>query len=215
MRTIRGSALVLALMALTPAMSDAQSVRPFTDSWFWGAKVGALAYSTTRIENGFAPSIGGEWLITRNRGALYVSLDRAFFSEQSSISDPTSVTGDRVVNIRDLTRLSFSLLAFPKQYDNLRPYGGVGLALNFIHRAAANEDAFGSAGFVSERIEDERSRASFQVMAGVQAQLRTMTVFGQIVMLPFDTNFLLNGRSGYSLETGIRWNVGSAIDKIR
>jgi opacity protein-like surface antigen len=210
MRTIRGWALVPALVAFTPLVAAAQAERQFNDSWFWGAKVGALAFSTTRIENGFAPSIGAEWLITRNKGALYVSLDRSFFSEQSTVSSGQSFTGEQLVNVRDLTRLSFSLLAFPKQYDNLRPYGGVGLALNFIQRAAP-ADGFGDSG----AIEEQRSRASFQLLAGVQAQLETMSVFGQVAMLPFESNFLLNGRSAYALEFGLRFNVGSAISDIR
>jgi hypothetical protein len=212
MRTIRGSALVLAIVALSPAIATAQANRPFADSWFWGAKVGALAFSTTRIENGFAPSVGADWLITRSKGALYVSLDRAFFSEQSTISDPGSLSGESVVDVKDLTRLSFSLLAFPKPNNSLRPYGGVGLALNFIGSAEASGS--GGSAFSAGAIEDARSRASFQVLAGVQKQLSSMSLFGQVVMLPFETDFLLNGRSGYSLELGVRWNAGGAIDKL-
>ena len=60
MRKIHGSALVLAFAVLSPAIAQAQANRPFADSWFWGAKVGALAFSTTRIENGFAPSVGAD-----------------------------------------------------------------------------------------------------------------------------------------------------------
>jgi hypothetical protein len=212
MRTFRGAALVLAFVAISPAIATAQANRPFTDSWFWGAKVGALSFSTTRIENGFAPTVGAEWLITRNRGALYVSLDRAFFSEESSIA-AGGLTGESVVEVKDLTRLGFALLAFPKQMDNLRPYGGVGLALNFIGSAEASGGS-GDA-FTTSMIEEQRSRASFQIMAGIQAQMRSMSLFGQVVMLPFDTDFLLNGRAGFALEAGVRWNVGTAIDKLR
>jgi hypothetical protein len=217
MRMIRCTPLLFAVMLMLPATVSAQAERPFTDSWFWGAKVGALAFSTTRIENGFAPTIGAEWLITRNRGALYLSLDRSFFNEESSISDPGAFSGSRIVNVRDLTRFGFALLAFPRQYDNLRPYGGVGMALSFIQRATPREDEFGNPGsaFVEERIEEERSRASFQMLAGVQVQLSRVAAFGQVVVLPFESNFLLNGRSAYSLEAGLRFNVGSAVDNIR
>jgi hypothetical protein len=210
MRKFRGSALVLAFLAFSPAIATAQANRPFTDSWFWGAKIGALAFSTTRIENGFAPSIGAEWLITRNRGALYMSLDRSFFTEESSIASG-SLSGESVVEVKDLTRLGFALLAFPKQIDNIRPYGGVGLALNFIQSAESSDDD----AFTSSLIEEQRSRASFQLMAGVQAQMRSFSLFGQVVMLPFDSDFLLNGRSGFALEAGVRWNVGSSIDRLR
>ena len=209
MRTIGRAALVLAFVALSPAIASAQAGRAFTDSWFWGAKAGALSFSTTRIENGFAPSVGTEWLITRNRGALYISLDRAFFSEESTINDSQSLTGTRVVNVKDLTRLGFSLMAFPKNYDGLRPYGGVGLALNFIQEASpadGNND-----GFTDAVIAEESSRASFQLLAGVQKELRAMSLFGQVVMLPFESGFLLNSRAGFALEVGVRWNMGTAI----
>ena len=213
MRMIRGSALVVALVAMVPAIATAQANRPFQDSWFWGAKVGALAFSTTRIENGFAPTVGAEWLITRSKGALYVSLDRSFFSEESSIADAT-ITGESVVEVKDLTRLGFALLAFPKQYNNVRPYGGLGVALNFI-KDAVPSDGSGSSAFTAGEIEEQKSRASFEVIAGVQAQMKSMSLFGQVVMLPFATDFLLNGRAAYGVEAGVRWNVGGAIEKLR
>ena len=141
-----------------------------------------------------------------------MSLDRAFFSEQSSIADPGSVSGESIVDVKDLTRLSFSLLAFPKPNNSLRPYGGVGVALNFIGNAEASGS--GGSAFSAGAIENESSRASFQLLAGLQKQMRSMSLFGQIVMLPFETDFLLNGRAGFSLELGARWNVGGAIDKL-
>jgi hypothetical protein len=206
MRLIRASALVLALVALLPAAAQAQADRPFTDSWFWGVKAGALSFSTTRIENGFAPLAGVEWLITRNRSALYVSVDRSFFSEQSTI--PTG----SVVDVKDLTRLGFALLAFPGQPKPLRPYVGVGLTLSFIQDAELN----GSGGVGAEgMIDDQASSATFQVIGGLQKQLSSMSIFGQVVALPYSTDFLLNGRAAFSLEVGARWNVGHAIEKIR
>jgi opacity protein-like surface antigen len=210
MRSIRATALLLALVALTPAAARAQANRPFTDAWFWGAKVGALSFSTTHIENGFAPLVGAEWLITRSRGALYVSLDRSFFSEQSSFSDPGSTSGSSVVDVKDLTRLSFALMAFPKVDKALRPYAGVGLALSFIQESSLTN------GGSEVVLDDQSSVASFQLIGGVQKELRSLSLFGQIVMLPYSSDaFLLNGRAAFSLEAGIRWNVGNAIDRIR
>jgi opacity protein-like surface antigen len=210
MRSIRATALLLALVALTPAAARAQANRPFTDAWFWGAKVGALSFSTTHIENGFAPLVGAEWLITRSRGALYVSLDRSFFSEQSSFSDPGSTSGSSVVDVKDLTRLSFALMAFPKPDKSLRPYAGVGLALSFIQESSLTN------GGSEVVLDDQSSVASFQLIGGVQKELRSLSLFGQIVMLPYSSDaFLLNGRAAFSLEAGIRWNVGNAIDRIR
>lgn len=216
MRSIRGSALVLAFVALTPAVALSQAERPFTDAWFWGAKAGVLSFSTSRIENGFAPSVGTDWLITRSRSALYISVDRAFFSEQSTVSNPQSLTGESVVDVRDMTRLGFALLAFPKPDNDVRWYGGAGLALSFIQEAspAAGGTASGDL-WADSQIDEESSRASFQMMAGVQMAMKNMSAFGQVVMLPFENGFLLNGRAGYGLEVGLRWNIGGSIDQIK
>jgi hypothetical protein len=207
MRTIRRAAFALALSAVVPMTVEAQAGRTFDDAWFWGAKAGVLSFSTTRIENGFAPNVGAEWLITRSRGGLYISLDRAFFSEESNLGGDL---GGQVVSVKDLTRLGFSLLAFPKNYNGLRPYFGAGLALSFVQ----NAEAIGGVGDQSQ-IDEESSRASFQLLGGVQKQMSSMSLFGQIVMIPFENGFLLNGRAGFSIEAGLRWNMGSAIEKIR
>ena len=46
MRTVRSDVSVLALVALTPAVSAAQSNRLFENAWFWGAKAGLMNFST-------------------------------------------------------------------------------------------------------------------------------------------------------------------------
>jgi hypothetical protein len=188
----------------------AQANRPFTDAWFWGAKVGALAFSTTRIENGFAPTVGAEWLITRNRGALYLSIERSFFSEQSTLDPSSSTIG--VVDVKDLTRVGFALMAFPKINTDLRMYGGIGMSLGFIKEA---QMANGGGALEDALIEEASSIASFQMIGGVQKELRSLSLFGQVVVIPYSSDFLLNGRATFGLEAGVRWNLGGSIDNMR
>ena len=67
MRTVRWMSSVLALVALTPVVSAAQSNRLFENAWFWGAKAGLMNFSTGNNNTTTAPLVGAEWLITRNR----------------------------------------------------------------------------------------------------------------------------------------------------
>jgi len=87
---------VLALVALTPTVSAAQSNRLFENAWFWGAKAGLMNFSTG-IENKTAPLIGAEWLITRSKAGLYLSAEQAFFTATGYVFDGNG----NQVNVKD------------------------------------------------------------------------------------------------------------------
>jgi hypothetical protein len=217
MRLFRSPLLGLALLSALPTVGSAQAGRLFKDSWFWGAKTGVMMYSTKAVENAISPMVGGEWLITRTRGALYVSYDQTFFNNDSAIQDILNTNGVRIVNIDDMRRVTFAALAFPKEYIGFRPYAGLGVALNFI-QTATPQGSFVSASQANDiaaTIEDQRTRASVLVMVGLQAQYSRWSLFGQGTMMPAHAQFLINGRSTYFLEGGLRYNIGSSIERIR
>jgi hypothetical protein len=216
MRLFRSPLLGLALLAALPAVGSAQAGRLFKDSWFWGAKTGVMMYSTKAVENAISPMIGGEWLITRTRGALYVSYDQTFFNNDSAIQDILNTNGVRIVNMDDMRRVTFAALAFPKEFIGFRPYAGLGVALNFIQTATPRGSfvSASQANDIAATVEDQQSRASVLVMAGVQAQYARWSLFGQATMMPAHAQFLINGRSTYFLEGGLRYNVGTSIERI-
>ena len=217
MRSFRSPVLGLALLSALPTIGSAQAGRLFNDSWFWGAKTGVMSYSTKAVENAVAPLIGGEWLITRTRGALYVAYDQTLFNNDAAVADALSAGGQRLVAIDDMRRVTFAGLAFPKEWMGVRPYAGLGMALNFIQDAEAR-GTFESAAQkndIEATIEDRRTRASILVMGGVQAQYSRWSVFGQATMMPAHATFLIDGRSTYFLEGGIRYNIGTSIERIR
>ena len=164
MRSFRCPVLGLALLSALPTIGSAQAGRLFKDSWFWGAKTGVMSYSTKAVENAVAPLFGGEWLITRTRGALYVSYDQTFFNNDAAIDDATSTGGQRLVEIDDMRRLTFAALAFPKNWLGLRPYAGVGMALNFIQDATPRGTYPDAAiqNDIEATVEDRRTRAHRQ-----------------------------------------------------
>ena len=213
MRTVRWMSSVLALVALTPVVSAAQSNRLFENAWFWGAKAGLMNFSTG-IENKTAPLVGAEWLITRNRAGLYLSAEQAFFNATGYVADGNGQVVD--VALKDSRRYTAALLAFPVNWGSLRPYGGVGLALNLIQHATVDQSQVtdpDQEDVIANAVHEERDRVAFLIMGGLQAQYRRFSVFGQATYMPARANFFFSGRSTYILEAGIRYNVGSSIDK--
>ena len=213
MRTVRWMSSVLALVALTPAVSAAQSNRLFENAWFWGAKAGLMNFSTG-IENKTAPLVGAEWLITRNRAGLYLSAEQAFFNATGYVVDGNGQQVD--VALKDSRRYTAALLAFPVNWGSLRPYGGVGLALNLIQHATVDQAQItdpDQEDVIAQQVHEERDRVAFLIMGGLQAQYRRFSVFGPATYMPARANFFFSGRSTYILEAGIRYNVGSSIDK--
>ena len=212
MRTIRRLATGLALLSVVPAAAAAQDSRPFIDSWFWGVKGGATTVRSG-LESEVAPTVGIDWLITRTRAGLYLSVEQAFFDDMRgrATDEFTGVTSD--VQFENLRSASFALVAFPGNFEKVRPYAGVGLAFNLVQRARS-ENPFPSQQEL-EVIEEHRSRTSYMFMGGVQGELNGMSLFAQAKAMPKGSGFLLAGGGGtYVLEAGLRLNVGSAIERL-
>jgi hypothetical protein len=213
MRTVRWLTSGLALAALVPSLGAAQSSRLFEDSWFWGAKGGAMTFSTQFDGNTTAPLVGAEWLITRTRAALYVSGEQSFFKATSSVQDRFGQ--EYRVAIRDMRRYTAAAMAFPVAWGTVRPYAGVGFSLNNIQRTAlVDTPASDTAAMdVATQLDRQQDRTSFITMAGIQAQYRRLSLFGQVTYMPAKTAFLLNGRTTYIFEGGVRYNFSSSREQ--
>ncbi len=208
MRSIRRLIPGLVLLALAPRVGAAQEGRLFKDSWFFGAKAGNMTYWTTTTSHGQAPFLGGETLITRSRGGLYLSLDQAYFDATTRLTDET---GSYLLDIKDNRRLTAAAMIFPKAYGWIRPYAGLGFAFNFI-QTVKPRTAIGAS--TAQLIDEQKTRAAPIVMLGAQLQLLRFSVFGQGSYMPAQADFLLNNNETYFLEAGIRYNIGSSIEKI-
>lgn len=195
----------------------AQQGRFFDDSWFWGVKAGVSTFTPTLGESETAPTIGAEWLITRSRGGLYVSLDHVDLDATSAVFDPGAEGSVRSVEVRNLRRIGVAALAFPKRFGRVRPYAGIGLSLNVIGEANplldSEDDAIDDA--VYERTDDRRSQAGFLGMAGAQVQFSRLAVFGQASVVPGNSRFLLNDRALGFFEAGVRYNLSGSREGVR
>lgn len=206
-----GGVLGAALPAVVAAQSGVyRSGDHFKDSWFWGAKLGAISFSTVTSGNRTAPLGGAEWLITRSQGALYISFDQSLFNTTSALED--SLGQSHRVRISDLRRLSAALMGFPGQLGPIpiRPYAGVGLSVNFIRSATPIAQPTNPGSDIHARVADQRIRPAFLALAGAQMQLWRVALFGQASVMPAEADFLLNGRPTLFGEVGVRVNAASA-----
>ena len=67
---------------------------------------------------------------------------------------------------------------------------------------------------VASQIDQQKDRISFITMAGIQAQYQRVSIFGQVTYMPAKSAFLLNGRSTYIVEAGLRFNFSSSKERL-
>jgi hypothetical protein len=222
MRIVRTVARTIGLTALVPALAAAQA-KPapssFVDAWYWGATGGTTMFTpvsgASRVS---APTVGGEWLITRSRIALNISIEQAFFDDVSGVFDPTVNGGVRPVDISDWRRYHASIFFFPWHSDGFRPYLGTGFAINVIQNATPQGTYTSEASLdsVFSQVNRFSSRASAVFTGGAQFGSDRVALFGQVTAMPTRSNFLITG-SGYSfmLEGGLRYRISSAIEHLK
>ena len=215
MAIARWVASALAVVAIVPATGLTQPNVNFKDSWFWGVKGGVISFSTATVDGRVEPVFGGEWLLTRTQGGLYVSFDQSMFDASSALEDTTGAS--HAVTISDMRRLTVAAMAFPLFFDagfaSIRPYAGAGFALAFIQSAAlagaAPTDSILEKD-VNNRLEEERDRAAPVLILGLQFQLGRLALFAQGTAMPAEAKFFLNGRTTLFAEAGLRFNAGSS-----
>jgi len=88
--------------------------------WYWGAQGGFFLSKTNTQPYVYDPIVGGHWLITSRRTALYLAYEQSFFltDAQAVIFDPASSNssvgpGFRDVTFKDVRRLMFGVLRLP------------------------------------------------------------------------------------------------------
>jgi hypothetical protein len=225
MRLLRVLAVATGFAALLSQSSAAQDERQlqFKDSWFWGAKAGAMSFSSATTTNGGAPLVGVDWLITRSEGGLYLSYDQAFLTAQGGLLDQTADSVFvRPVRLKNLRRFTAAAMIFPMQSRTLHPYAGLGFVMNQIASAqlltaSADDPRLANA---LAGVQSARTAFSPVIMAGVQARRVRYSIFAQGSASPMQESFFLSNSSGtrafnFSLELGARYNVGSSVDQSR
>jgi len=141
MQKLRAVSVALVATLVVSASANAQEMRNFDNSWFWGFKSGVNTFSAPGHGNTSTVDLGIDWLITRTKGGLYVSGNQSIFKRNVDVSDPTSRTGQRTVQVSDLRRITFAALAFPKHFGGITPYAGLGYTLAVLGDARVFVDS--------------------------------------------------------------------------
>jgi len=191
--------------------------------WYWGAQGGFLLSKTNTQPYAYDPIVGGHWLITARRTALYVAYEQAFFlaDAQAVIFDPASSNSSvgpsfRDVTFKDVRRLMFGVLAYPVQ-KIIEPFAGGGFALMQVLNPTVDCSScttLGEAVEASDRVHDQSSRAFFWIMGGLQINYSSkLNVFAQYLLTSSAANFLLQSNT-HTLQGGIRLSLGTSKEGI-
>lgn len=206
------------LIFVATSSASAQSTRPFDNSWFWGAKAGTMTFASNAGKAKSVGTVGGDWMITRTSGGLYVSLDMSRFTSHARVEDGNAGGGFRDVQVKDMKRFSVAALGFPLKLGHLRPYAGLGFSLDLIGSATPSD----SSGTQSspdqaflDKVSDRQSQSGVLLMAGLQAEISRLAAFVQGTAIPSASRFLLNDQPLVFVEAGLRYNFGSSIERIR
>ncbi|HET8712756.1 MAG TPA: porin family protein [Gemmatimonadales bacterium] len=191
--------------------------------WFWGAQGGAFVSKTNTQPLVYDPIVGGHWLITSRRTALYVAYEQAFFLTDANavIFDQNSSNSSvgpsfRDVSFNDMRRIMFGVLAFPAQ-KVIEPFGGGGFALMQVLNATPDCSSgctLSEATEAGDRVHEASSRAFFWLMGGLQINYSSkLNVFAQYILTSGAANFLLESNT-HTLQGGIRVSMGSSKEGI-
>jgi opacity protein-like surface antigen len=190
--------------------------------WYWGAQGGAFLSKTNTQPLVYDPIVGGHWLITARRTALYVAYEQAIFlsDAQAVIFDPNSSNSSvgpafRDVSFADMRRIMFGVLAFPAQ-KVIEPFAGGGFALMQVLNPVVDCTGctLSEAVEASDRVHEASSRAFFWLMGGLQINYSSkLNVFAHYLLTSSAPNFLIDGNT-HTLQGGIRYSLGTSKEGI-
>ncbi|HJS44131.1 MAG TPA: outer membrane beta-barrel protein [Gemmatimonadales bacterium] len=190
--------------------------------WYWGAHGGAFVSKTNTEEYAYDPVVGGHWLITARRTALYVAYEQAMFlaDAHAVIFDPNSTNSSvgpafRDVTFSDVRRVLFGVIAYPSQ-KVIEPLAGGGFALQQILNPSVDCPGctLGEATEAADRVAAASSKAFFWILGGLQMNYSSrFNIFAQYMLTSSSAEFLLDGNT-HSLQAGLRYSLGTSKEGI-
>src|SRR5438309_2224228 len=185
--------------------------------WFWGGQGGVLIYKTNRQPLTYDPIIGGHWLITGKRTALYTAFEQAFFVSPV-LADVAIPNTDFVgtFSFSNVRRILAGILAFPTQ-QRIQPVTGGGFALMQI----LTPELQSCSGCVTkadtvaafDAADANASKAFFWVMGGVDIRQGRLSIFGHYIITSSAKGFMLQGPT-HTLQGGVRYSLGTAKEGV-
>lgn len=214
---MRKTACALALAWVTFASSAAAQANSWQHKWFWGAQGGLMRFQTpTATGWQEAWTVGGHWLITGSRSALYAAFDQVIFQDSatSAIVDPSSVGGIRAVDFTRGRRIQAMLFIFPTD-GFIQPYLGGGFGIHQLTDAFP-EGTFNTTSELDNvlRTIDETSTKAFPIFSGgLQLRFTRLALFGQVQYMPIGRNYLISSAQ-YVGMVGFRYAVTGSREEV-
>lgn len=217
-RAFLSSALMVA--AVVPAAAQRAHDRSF--QWYWGGQGGGFYYQTAAQPYYYDPIVGGHWLITAKKTALYLAYEQAVFLQDATaaIGDPGSPgcsigTACRDVTFGDMRRIMLGVIAFPLQ-KRIEPFAGGGFAMMQVLNPIVDCSTCVTASEAFEaqnRAEDASSKAFFWLMGGVQISQGKLSLFGHYILTSAAKDFLIQGTT-HTVQAGLRYSFGTAKEGL-
>jgi hypothetical protein len=211
----------LSFLASPPRQITQGGVGGRSYNWYWGGQGGMFFYKTNLLPYYYEPLVGGHWMITAKRTALYVGYEQAFFltDADAAIFDPSAEATGRFRNVTfsDMRRIMFGVLAHPAQ-KVIEPFGGLGFAmmqvLDPIPDCSLDCETISKSTEAFNRAEDAASKAFFWLMAGIQMNYSNrLNVFGHYILTSSGGGFLIDGNT-HTIQGGIRYSFGTAKEGL-
>lgn len=195
---------VAMLAALCSAAPLAAQTYDWQYRWYWGVKGGMLGYSMPSFGQVFSPQVGGEWLITAKRSALYVGVSQSLTAETDPAFTLTGQTGTYSVDFDNMRRIQIGVVVLPTN-GSIQPYIGGGFVIETLTNARLSGGSAPGSQTEQRALSDASSGGFALVIAGIQLRMgRRMALYGHFQTSPQGRDFLLAGGSN-SIEFGLRY----------
>lgn len=195
-----------ALAALAGAAPLAAQTQDWQQRWFWGAKGGTLGYTLPTGGQTFVAQVGGEWLITARRSALYLGYSQSPTTEVDTFRF-SGVPSAVPIVFDGMRRIQIAVVVLPGNAA-LQPYLGGGFVIETLANAGVDPDTTLSSSHqttVERALEDQSSGGFALLLAGLQLRLGPkLALYGHYQGSPQGRDFLLVG-SSHSFEFGLRY----------
>lgn len=214
----------LALCSGALASPLAAQADAWQHKWFWGVQGGIIMYQTpTSTDWETALTVGGHWLITGGRSALYFAFDQVLFDEPNrgvgttAVLDNSSLTGVRNIEFTRGRRIQAHVYVVP--LDNwIQPYIGGGFSIHQVTNAfpiAADLATMTQSQLegVLRTIDINSTKAFPVVTGGLQLRFSRLAAFGHYQYMPQGRNFLLTGVQ-HVFGAGIRYALTSSREEV-
>ncbi len=176
-----------------------------------------LAFRTNFESLSFEPTIGGHWLITGKKTALYVAYDQSFFlsARHTTIIEPGGAVNPGNVSFKDARRIMLGVLAFPAQL-RVEPFAGGGFAIvELLNTVAtcASCTSLAQAAQLQDNASNAASKAFFWWMGGIDIKQGRLALYGHYILTSSAATFLISGTT-HTFQGGLRYSMGSAKEGL-